>query len=156
MNLLRITLAGITGTTFMTLFSYAIAEKRKKQFKEPELLNKLVKRASPNLERINKKHWLGWVMHYTVGFSFATAYDFLWRKTFVAPTMKNSLAMGAISGVLGVLAWKMVFKLHPNPPQTHFEEFYKQLLVAHIIFGLFAKAGYRLPEGAKHLNPSST
>lgn len=130
----------------MTLFSYMIAEKRKKQFKEPELLNKLAQRADPNLKKINKKHWLGWLMHYSVGFSFATVYDYIWRRTDLAPTIKNSLVMGAVSGFLGILAWKTVFKLHPNPPSTHFKAFYKQLLVAHIIFGLFSRVGYQLPE----------
>jgi len=36
--------AALVGTSFMTAFSYVISEKEKKFFKEPELLNLLLKR----------------------------------------------------------------------------------------------------------------
>lgn len=151
MKLLKIALAGISGTTLMTLFSYVLSIKKKKQFKEPEILNKLLKRADLNLDTIHKKDPPGWVLHYLAGLSFSLAYDSIWRKTGVTPTMANSLIMGTINGLFGILVWKAVFKLHPNPPNIHFSHFYRQLLIAHVIFGLFAKLGYQLPETTKRL-----
>ncbi len=146
MNILRIALAGAIGTTFMTLYSYGVANKEQRQYREPELLNKLVDKAPINSSKISKKHPTGWLMHYAVGFTFSAVYDYIWRKTPISPTVKSSLVMGAISGVIGIMGWKTFFSAHPNPPKTHYKGFYMQLLVAHIIFGLFAKIGYRLPD----------
>lgn len=146
MNILRIVLAGAIGTTFMTLYSYAVANKEQKQYREPELLNKLVDKAPINLPKIKKNNAMGWWVHYAIGFAFSTVYDLIWRRTFVSPTTMSSLFMGAISGVIGILGWKTFFAAHPNPPKTHFRGFYAQLLAAHIIFGFFAKLGYKLPD----------
>ena len=146
MNLLRIILAGAIGTTFMTLYSYGVANKEQRQYREPELLNKLVDRTPVILPKTTKKHFTGWLMHYAVGYAFSVVYDYIWRRTPVSPTVKNSLIMGAISGIIGILGWKACFSVHPNPPKTNYKGFYMQLMVAHIIFGLFAKIGYRLPD----------
>lgn len=146
MNILRIVLAGAIGTTFMTLYSYAAANKEQRQYREPELLNKLVDKAPVDLPKVKKNNVMGWLVHYGIGLTFSTVYDIIWRKTSVLPTTKSSLIMGAISGAIGILGWKAFFSAHPNPPKTHFKGFYAQLMVAHIIFGLFAKLGYKLPD----------
>lgn len=146
MNLLKIALAGAIGTTFMTLYSYGVANKKQREYREPVLLNKLVNRAPVNLPKITKNHAVGWLMHYTIGYTFCVGYDYIWRKTSVSPTTKSSLLMGAMSGVMGIMGWKAFFSAHPNPPKTHYKGFYRQLLVAHVIFGFFAKVGYKLPD----------
>ena len=145
MNLFRILLAGLAGTTLMTAYSYAVAEKKRKQFKEPQILNKLLQRMDFPLEIKNKHHLAGWVLHYQVGIFFSIIYDLLWRKTSIRPTFINSVIMGAITGIFGILVWKTTFALHPNPPAIHFKEYYRQLLIAHVLFGIFAKLGYQLP-----------
>lgn len=145
MNILRIALAGAIGTTFMTLYSYGVANKKQRQYREPELLNKIIDKAPTGLPKIMRNNAVGWLIHYTIGFSFSLIYDYIWRKTVVSPNTKNSLIMGALSGVVGILGWKTFFSVHPNPPKTHYEGFYRQLMVAHIIFGLFAKIGCKLP-----------
>lgn len=149
MNILRIALAGAIGTSFMTLYSYSVANKEQRQYREPELLNKLVNRTPVGLPKIPKNSLVGWLLHYSVGYSFSVVYDYIWRKTPVSPTVKSSLLMGAISGIVGILGWKTFFTTHPNPPQTHYKNFYKQLMIAHIIFGLFAKVGYTLPDAIR-------
>ena len=44
MGLSKIAGAALAGTTAMTLFSYAVSDARNKQFREPEILAKLIKR----------------------------------------------------------------------------------------------------------------
>ncbi|ELR71662.1 hypothetical protein C900_02398 [Fulvivirga imtechensis AK7] len=139
MRLLRVILAGAIGTTAMTAFSYAISAARGKQFREPELLNKLTRRIEERLE-IRRRHndVEGWLMHYLVGLLFSTIYDQLWQKSRINTSFFKSLAMGGVTGVFGVSIWHLTFKMHPNPPKIHLKEFYVQLLVAHVIFGVFS------------------
>jgi len=145
MKLFRIFLAGIAGTTAMTAFSYLVAEKKNKQFKEPQILNKLLKRMDFPLEVKSKHHFAGWILHYKVGIFFSLIYDLLWSNTSIKPSFKNSLIMGAITGLFGILIWELTFTLHPSPPKLDFRGYYRQLFVAHILFGLFARLGYQLP-----------
>lgn len=146
MKILQVLAGGIIGTTFMTAFSYAVSEARNKQFKEPELLNSL----SKDLEHRAgiKKHSdvEGWLMHYGVGLLFSAAYDQLWKRTKIKPSPFQSMILGGITGIFGVGIWRGTFKLHPAPPTVHFKEYYVQLLAAHIIFGVFAAIGYKIPD----------
>lgn len=149
MRLLKITIAAIAGTTFMTSFSYVMAKMRKKQFKEPELLNKLVSRAGIIKVSPSKNHITGWLLHYSVGFFFSTVYDRIWTKSAVKPNLISGITLGAISGIFGIIIWNLTFKIHPNPPKTHLKEFYIQLFFAHLIFGYFAMKGYSFGSSEK-------
>lgn len=144
MNVFRIGLAALCGTTLMTAFSYIVSSVRGKQFREPELLNGLVARAGLTDFSPSKEHAAGWLMHYQVGLMFSIIYDLIWRKTNVSPSPKNSLIMGAVSGIFGIMVWNLIFKLHPDPPKTKLKEFNLQLLIAHLIFGYYAMKGYVL------------
>lgn len=146
MNLLRIGLAAVCGTTLMTAFSYIVSGIRQKQFREPELLNGLVARADFLDFSPSKEHPTGWLLHYKVGLMFSIIYDLIWRNSKVSPTTKSSLIMGAFSGVFGIMVWNLIFKLHPNPPKTKLNEFNLQLLIAHLVFGYYAMKGYLLIE----------
>lgn len=150
MRLLRVLLAGIAGTTAMTAFSYAMSTAENKQFREPELLNALVKRLKTRPD-IKKKHLNveGWLMHYMVGLLFSSVYDQVWQKTSINPSFLKSMVMGVTTGVFGISIWYGTFKLHPNPPKVHFKEYYAQLLIAHAIFGVFASWGYRLADAKR-------
>lgn len=134
-------MAGISGTTFMTLFSYLISLAEKENFSEPERLGQLAGRLIPKLDR-QQQQALGWLGHYGVGLLFAIVYVELWRRNVLKPDIRTSLWLGGLSGILAVAVWKTTFKLHPLPPALNFSKYYLQLVPAHIVFAVFAAVGY--------------
>jgi hypothetical protein len=148
----KIIAAAIVGTSFMTLYSYIIAKKEKQKFVEPELLNELIDR-SDNLPDIDdkKEHPAGWLIHYALGAVFVIAYYFLWRRSLKSPNIAKGLVIGAASGLIGIISWKIMFATSDNPPGNDRYKYYRQLFVAHLIFSTFALYGYKLPEYYKQL-----
>ena len=134
MNTVKVIYGGAAGTTAMTIFSYAVSESKNKNFREPQLLASMMSRlflfTSKNTNRI-----AGWILHYLVGFFFATVYSLLLRKKVLDGSATSGICIGAISGVVGVLVWNETLKAHPTPPVIHRTRFYGQLMIAHIIFG---------------------
>lgn len=150
MTALKIFGAGVAGTSFMTIFSYIASAKRKKDFREPELLNNLIGGLFIP-KKVVTFPLAGWLLHYFVGLSFSSLFDQVWRRT-RQPHPKSGLALGLAAGIIGTGIWKFTFKMHPNPPVIDFKAYYKQLLVAHLIFGLFASLGYNQVERWRTLN----
>ena len=142
-HLCRVISSGLTGTTIMTFFSYLVSETKNKNFKEPELLGKLLYRLIP---QINKKYSTiaGWNIHYTVGFLFASVYAELWKEKRRGASLESGLLMGGLSGLLAVIVWKLSFKLHPAPPRISFRKYYGHLLITHFVFGAFASIGFNM------------
>jgi hypothetical protein len=138
----KIAVAGIAGTSFMTLFSYLVSVIEKENFSEPEHLGTLIHRLLPGTKKLNQAQ--GWVAHYAVGWLFATAFIELWERKKLKPSLKNALLLGGISGALAVGVWKLTFKIHPAPPWIRYTKYYTQLVPAHIVFALFATINYRL------------
>jgi len=139
--IIRICWMTIVSTTLMTAFSYYFSWLRNKQFKEPEILNELLWRLRLIKGSGGKNHPAGWTIHYVVGFIFVIAYHIFWNKTEYEPTFGTSILLGALSGVIGVVGWRITFGTHPDPPTLDFKEYYVQLLIAHIIFGAGAYLG---------------
>lgn len=127
----------------MTLFTYIVAESKKKNFKEPELLAQLLHRLVPETGKKGSQVG-GWSMHYTMGTIFSILYVELWDRKIVKPNFRNGLLLGGFGGITGILVWKLAFSLHPNPPQIHFKKYYGHLLLAHLVFAVFATVGYTL------------
>lgn len=138
----NILLPGITGTTFMTIFSQVIGEIAEENFSEPDLLAELYHRLQPGKDKATSKI-AGWLGHYAVGTLFSTAYNILWSNKLVKASGKNGVGLGIISGALAIAVWKATFKMHPVPPGIHFKKYYTQLFFAHIVFALFATAAYQ-------------
>ena len=136
-------IAGFTGTTFMTLFSYLVSAIAKENFSEPERLGQLTHRLLPVLNK-KESQLSGWAGHYGVGLAFAGAYVALWEKRKIEQSLKNDLLIGGISGIIAVGIWKTTFKLHPLPPRLSFDQYYVQLVPAHVVFAIFAGLGYRI------------
>jgi hypothetical protein len=134
---------GITGTTFMTLFSYLVSLADDENFSEPERLGQLVGRLVPKLDK-QQSQALGWLGHYGVGLLFALVYVELWRCGKLKPDLKTSLWLGGLSGLLAVVVWKTTFKMHPLPPSLSFNKYYLQLIPAHMVFAVFAGVGYQI------------
>lgn len=133
--------AAVTGTTFMTLFSYLVSETNEEKFKEPQLLATLLYRLAPQIDK-QMSQVAGWGMHYSVGFIFAVLYAKKWRKEKSKATIKSGLILGGLSGLFSIVVWQSVFKLHPAPPKINYKKYYGHLLLAHIVFGAFATIGY--------------
>ena len=103
-----------------------------------ELLAKMI--AASDLQIKNKHtHLQGWLLHYGVGIFFAFAYQQFFTGTRPLNKVKEGVIIGALTGVFGMLVWRLTFLLHPNPPRTNYRRFYGQLIVAHIIFGVVAR-----------------
>lgn len=135
--------AGLSGTTLMTSFSYLVAQSHKENFREPELLNILLRRLIPEL---NKKYGkiAGWNIHYAVGIAFAMIYATIWEKSKLKASVASGLLLGGLSGLLAIVVWNATFLLHPAPPNVKIKRYYSHLLVAHLVFGAFASMGYKV------------
>lgn len=134
-NTKEVWIPGMTGTTLMTLFSYAASHSEDENFKEPVLLAGLIE----NLGLTKHKQVAaasGWAMHYVVGLVLAGAFQKGRCSLGVRPSLGNGAVFGLLAGIGGACIWKLVFSLHPNPPRTSFGKYYKQLLLAHVVFGL--------------------
>lgn len=142
-DILKIALATIVGTSAMTAFSYYVSEKFRELFKEPVLLNILLKRF--------QREWLpkktaavGWILHYLLGLAFVLIYHAIWSWTEVDPTWFTGLIFGIISGIVGIISWIIMFKVSNHTPKIKFKQYYLQLFFAHIVFALAVIAVYRL------------
>ena len=141
----KIVVAGIVGTTFMTLYSYLKAKKENQEYVEPVMINKLIDN-SDNLPEIddNNSNASGYVLHYATGIGFMAAYYLLWEKALVKPKLSKILVIGALSGAAGIAVWKFMFAQHDNAPRNYRHGYYRQLFTAHVIFTLFAIPTYKL------------
>ncbi|MAN58227.1 MAG: hypothetical protein CMC08_00140 [Flavobacteriaceae bacterium] len=129
-------------TLAMTLFSYLISFIRGKEFREPELLTVLIYRYFEMPPLRGLANLPGWILHLVIGYLFLALYNGFFFLNEIEPTPGFTLMVGFALGVLGILGWKVIFTLHPNPPDIKFTEFYIQLLMAHIIFAFTASMGF--------------
>ncbi len=76
------------------------------------------------------------MIHWFLGLVFLISYECLWRFTGIIRSLQWSLIFGAFIGVLGIIGWKIIFKLHKDPPKLNFVHFYIHLFFAHLIFSV--------------------
>lgn len=140
----KVIIAGLVGTSFMTLYSYFKAKKEKQEYVEPIMINKLIDNSdnTPEIED-NDSHPAGWGLHYATGIVFMSAYYLLWKKALKEPTLPRMMIAGTTSGVVGIAVWKLLFAQHKNPPQNYRYGYYRQLLTAHIVFTIAAMLTYK-------------
>lgn len=134
MKIENVLLSALAGTAAMTLFSYTVSTKKNKNFKEPELLGKMVDRVVPEVGK-PASQVAGWMLHCSTGLFFAFVYDLLLKNTKVKSNIPNGILIGGANGVAAIFIWKATFSLHPNPPQIDFKDFYKHLILAHLVYG---------------------
>jgi hypothetical protein len=125
--------AAAAGTAAMTIFSYFLSGKKSKDFREPALLAKMITRGFPETEKEFSKT-AGWILHAGMGILFAYLSKKMLKKLQSPPDLPNDIFIGTVNGVAGVIAWKLAFSLHPDPPKIHYHQFYQHLILAHIIF----------------------
>ena len=133
MNAKTILLTGTVATSIMTSFSYLLSGKEKKNYREPELLASLLEKGWPDLQR---KQGLpaGWATHYALGIIWAIAHELILEKTPLKPGPPSALLLGAFGGLTGIIIWGMLFKSNPQPPKIDYRSFYRQLVLAQLIF----------------------
>ena len=129
----NVLVAAACGTAAMTLFSYLVSRNKNKDFREPQLLGKMIYRAVPDIEKPPAKV-IGWILHCATGLTFAIIYGYLLKDTKLRSNLPDGVVLGLVNGVVAVGIWKATFSLHPDPPQIHFKDFYKHLVLAHIVF----------------------
>jgi hypothetical protein len=129
----NVLLAAACGTAAMTLFSYLVSRKKNKDFREPRLLGKMVYRAVPEIKKPQSKV-TGWILHCATGLTFTIIYTYLLKDTKLKANVPDGVVLGLINGVVAVGIWKATFSLHPDPPQIQFDDFYKHLVLAHVVF----------------------
>lgn len=135
--LLQILIASIAATSAMTFMSYVFSASFRELYKEPVLLTYLLTKFHLNVPAATKSI-LAWLLHYIIGLLFVIGYHFLWVYHIVPFSWGTALLLGAISGIIGILGWVIMFKIAPQKPNIDFKGYYTQLFIVHVIFGLTA------------------
>jgi len=140
--------SAMLATSAMTIFSYMFAYLSKNNTREPELLGKMIRRLVPVISKPIARAG-GWTAHYAIGLLFAELYGQIWERTAVKASVKSGLIFGGLSGIAAILIWKFTLEAHPLAPATDFRNFAINLLLAHLVFGIFAAISYRrLPKAS--------
>ena len=142
MEILRIIIATLVGTSLMTAFSYLVSEAYRKTFKEPVLLNYVIRLSGITLNDRNKSI-VGWIIHYILGLLFVIAYHFIWVYGILDMSWTSALILGAVSGIIGIIGWVIIFSLPSKEPRVAFTSYYIQLFFAHIVFAAGVVLVYR-------------
>ena len=126
----KILTGGITGSVMMTAFSYAVDRK-----KEIPLYNLLE-------GKVNTPG--GWLIHMGAGFLFTSLYHVIWKNTRLKPTTITGLTFGSVNGIMSMILWRMIANARSNQYSL-----YRNLFLAHLIFGMSSAIGYRLGRTTK-------
>ena len=143
-HLNKIFTSALVGTSAMTVFSYLVSDAKKENFREPEVLAQMITKLVEET-KIKNAEIEGWIIHYVIGIIFNVIYVQLWNNK-ITPSNKSGLFLGAASGALGILAWQLAFKIHPDPPVKNLKKYFGHLFVAHLIFGVFSAIGNNLTQ----------
>lgn len=139
----QILLATLAATSLMTLFSYIVSASARELYKEPVLLTYILSALKMEVSP-QTKTFLAWLLHYIIGLAFVVAYHFLWVYEIVEMSWPSAFVLGALSGVIGILGWMLMFEMVPKKPNIDFKGYYVQLFFAHIVFGITAFFVYQL------------
>jgi len=132
----KILTAALFATLAMTLFSYVTSRVLHHNFREPQLLNLLLDKLPSERFSLVKEHIIGWIIHFSIGGLFVFIFVQL-RKFFnIDLSLETGIIYGTLAGILGAIAWRIFFALHPFPPQIKKWQFLFHLIFAHIVFGM--------------------
>jgi hypothetical protein len=145
----NILLAGAIGTTFMTVFSYILSKKRKRNFSEPKLLQALLQSSGPASTTLSAKV-AAWALHYITGIAFTTTYAFTLKLLKTNPSLLKAFVFGILAGGVSIVVWKMLFSFNHKYAKLKDDEYFLQLFIAHIVFGLMTSQFYALLDQQKH------
>ncbi|QYA24538.1 hypothetical protein G3I01_03115 [Gramella sp. MT6] len=138
MELLKVILAGILGTILMTGFSYVLARLKDQEFREPRLLNMILRRSTYDKVNPSNNSILGWVVHFSIGIILMTLFYIIHLIFSFSISFTSILVYGVFAGILSILSWHLMFVISPNSENVQLKEFYVQILIAHILFAMGA------------------
>ncbi|PTX44671.1 hypothetical protein C8P64_0653 [Christiangramia gaetbulicola] len=138
MELLKVILAGILGTILMTGFSYMLARLKNQEFREPRLLNMILRRSTYDKVNPSNNSILGWVVHFSIGIILMTLFYIIHLIFSFNITITSIFFYGIFAGILSILSWHLMFIISPNSENVLLREFYIQILVAHVLFAMGA------------------
>ncbi|SHG29642.1 hypothetical protein [Flavobacterium defluvii] len=141
--IIQLLLVSIVATSAMTWFSYAVSNAFRELYKEPVLLSYAINKMKIDFSAQSKKNW-GWLLHYVIGFLFVLGYHIIWAKGMLPISPLSALILGAVSGVIGIFSWIIIFKMTHHQPPIDFKGYYIQLFFAHVIFAITATAMYSI------------
>lgn len=143
MDWLKIALAGIVGTSLMTVFSYICQVAFQKKLGEPKLLSQFLQKSRFEIGKETGTTFWGWFLHYFTGFFFSLLIA-IYIYFFGGPlSWGMGILLGFALGLLGILGWQVLYWIHHNPPAFDRSAFYLQLVLAHIFFGIGATMIYK-------------
>lgn len=135
---LRIFAASAIATSAMTVYSYLLSWIKKFEFKEPRLLSLIAGKLDSDFKE--HKRITGWSTHYLTGLLFAELYAPFWEKS---RSVTSGLIFGGLSGVAAILIWKITLSVFREESLVNFPQFAGQLVIAHVVFGLFTALALR-------------
>src|SRR5690606_27585622 len=113
----EILLSGIVGTIFMTAYIIRKSRQESELYLQPVLMNKMIDRLNEfPIIRDKLTNPAGWLLHFGAGISFVAIYWLIWRKSLKNISFEKMVLIGLISGVIGVVIWKIILEEHPKPP----------------------------------------
>lgn len=133
--------SAVAGTTLMTIFSYLLSYKRKRNFGEPELLGSLLGGRVPAATNLSAKI-AGWALHYITGTAFTITYAFALQLIKKEPSLVKGFVFGILSGSISIVMWKIFFLSDKKIAKLKDDEFFLQLFLAHIVFGIITSQTY--------------
>jgi hypothetical protein len=143
MDIPKILIAAFSATNIMTTFSYLISKTYDKLFLEPVLLNYILKSVNVCL----KGRWAkfsGWLAHYIIGVFFVVIYYLVWRYTSLKFGWISAIVLGVASGIVGILGWRLIYKLPDKKPAAPLAEYYVQLFFAHVVFACAVVLAFKI------------
>jgi hypothetical protein len=123
----------IAATTAMTLFSAFWSRACSCQYVEPVILNKILSRS--NLTYPDDR-FIGWFIHYAVGFGFCVFYSLAWPGRLNEHDALSWMTAAIASGFVGVLGWRLAFAVCRMPSKR--PVYYVHIFAAHLVFTLVA------------------
>lgn len=138
MNIITAIAAGIGGTAVMTAFIYLLSYITQKRLKVVKILGTMLTfQTTPDKETSEHSSAIvvGIIGHYTVGIIFSVIYYLLWTHGIGKPDFITCAIYGFISGIIGIIVWRIFFAIHPNPPAVPLKDYIPAILIGHIFFG---------------------
>jgi hypothetical protein len=146
-DLSNLIMAGLVGTAVMTFFMYGMSFLTDRVMKVIRILGTMLTFQTTPKGELSDSSWsilVGTIAHYVVGLSFTLVYAEIWRTGLGAPTLRFGVIAGFVSGLVGMLGWRVYFALHPSPPKNvPLKSYLLTLLAAHVVFGVTVALTYQ-------------
>jgi len=131
-------ISGIVAVPIMTLFSVIWGKTTNNLFSEPHLLAQIINKVYSKKIPFRKALLMGWILHFIIGFIFLGLYEFLWFVFSLEKLILMSIPFGLLSGFIGVLGWKILYKIVDYDTRFSHLHYYIHLIFAHVVFSVTA------------------